>query len=424
MKKVSFFLTIPLIALIFASCGENIHSQNGGKSAKVNAKDRELLNDINDKKNPSALETSAEPKALRIYIDHSGSMRGYTEFDYAKFVSAISDLQSIMRNDTYFWGDKNAVDNTKVLGQVLAQHNFNGADTPFPKIFEAMVAHADTTRQINFIITDGIISLKANEMNYLESSLGQIKNQIRDAIKSRPGMAVCVYRLVSGYSNNKGGKDFYYTFQPGKSVKLKDVQRPFFVIAIGHRDNVQWLVNHINANKATTLTAYNNADCIAFGLHRHDVKLNFGKNERYFTKTKTGLKLKASSGSFTIKPKLPPCLLTSMTVDEIQQNIEMLVNGQKEKDPIFSLSVVGTNLMLKCKNISRIKKMHNVVTIKLPNIIPAKWKEYSSDDDSNIANDADQQNRTYALYTLLQGLYEATDAGTMLIDAEFTFDKK
>jgi len=60
----------------------------------------------------------------------------------------------------------------------------------------------------------------------------------------------------------------------------------------------------------------------------------------------------------------------------------------------------------------------------LKKTIPSEWTSlWSSEDDSNIARDPMEQQRTFALSYLLTGLYEATDGSQMLIDTEVKFKK-
>lgn len=367
-------------------------------------------------------ENAEAPASLRIYIDNSGSMKGYTEYLSEKFYAPLNELCAFPNSEMFFWGDKKPIEynSDKPIAQTFSNYSFPGADTPFPTIFENIVKDIDTTGRLEFIVTDGIISLKANQQKYLESSLGQIKQQISKAIGSSPDIAVCVYRLMGGYSNDKGPKDLYYTCQVGKSVKLKDANRPFFVIAFGKRANIQWLIEQIETNKAIK-PALANAEYLAFGIHKHDTALKMF-NSKYFSGNEKNMKLKYVSGSFTIKPDLPPCLFANMTDEEIQKGIELLVNGQP--DDVFSIKVRNNRLELKCSNIGLIKKPKNTITIKLKNSIPEKWlTTYSSNNDLNIKDDIVEQTRTYALETLLQGIFEATDVNKLLIDAEMTFSK-
>ena len=404
MKRILFYFTMLFAAFAINSC-------NGSSEQPV-------INPDDEKQNVSRQledgETASAPTSLRIHIDNSGSMRGYTEWQQTNFVTAISDIASLEGASVRMWGnDKIIVGN---MATALEKNNFSGADTPFPTIFKTMVGNIDTTDCLEVIVTDGIISLKREDQKNIEASLGQIKNEIRDALKSVPGMAVCVWRLTSGYSNNKGGRDLYFTKQPGRSVKLKEVQRPFFVIAVGKRANIQWLIDEISSKKET-MTAMSGAEYLAFGIHDHTTSLKLSSS-KYFKNNK----LTAMSGSFKVSPDLPECLFDNMTAEEIQQGLELLVNG--EKDDNFSATVKGHRLEFKCKSIGKIKKPKNTVTIQLKNTLPDKWlRDYNSDDDTSIKEDIEQQSRTYALATLLRGIYEATDAGKMLIDAKLTFSK-
>ena len=362
------------------------------------------------------IEQSDEPSGIRVYIDNSGSMRGYAEGQNAVFISAISDLKSLKNGEAYFWGAKPQTPIKGIIGAALAKNPFAGQDTPFPTIIAQLEHEAAHNDVLTFIVTDGIIGVNSKQAQFLQQSLGQIKNDIRDSALVESGMAISVFRLQSGYSN-KSKRSFYYTHK-NVPVKLDSVkQRPFFVIAIGKRSHVQWMIDKINSEGS--LSSYKQANSITFGLHEHNKVLHFSDKKSFNQDGGTYI-LTKKNGAFDLLADLPECLVKDLGASYLQQHLEVLLNDNKKN---ISSSIKGNTLSLKCNEIRDISAKNNVITVRLKKIIPDEWFKWSSDDDSNIAKDMMEQQRTFALTCLLKGLYEATDDGRMLIDTTIKFTK-
>ena len=379
---------------------------------------------------PSSVEPEEEPDSIRVYIDNSGSMRGYTEGQNFAFINAISDLKSVKNGEAYFWGAKPRKPITGIIGEALAKNSFNGQETPFPSMIAQLEHEAAKSGALTFIVTDGIIGVSSKQSQYLQQSLGQIKNDIRDSAKVEQGMAISVFRLVSGYSN-KSSKSYYYTHK-NTPVKLDSAnQRPFFVIAIGKRANIQWFMNKVINDGS--LSAYKSAASITFGLHNHEAKLAL--SDRLAFEQKGGsAKLKKTKGTFSLKANIPACLAQDPKLDYIKQNLEVKLNDEQlscltsakidKDDPKKGFFVDENTLYVIYDQVRNISTTDNVITIRLKKTIPTQWTtQWSSEDDSNIAKDQMEQTRTFALSYLLNGLYEATDGDQMLLDTKFEFKK-
>lgn len=380
---------------------------------------------------PEAIEQGVEPDSIRVYIDNSGSMRGYAEGQNSVFINAISDLKSLKNGEVYFWGSKPHKPISGLIGQALTQNPFAGQDSPFPAIIAQLEHEAVRSNALTFIVTDGIIGLNSKQAQFLKPSLGQIKNDIRDSAKVESDIAISVYRLQSGYSN-KSRRSFYYTHR-NTPVKLDSAnQRPFFVIAIGKRPNVQWLLDKVKSDES--LSTYKQATNLTFGLHQHETKLSFS-DRLAFEQKGNALKLKKTKGTFSLKANIPACLVKDPGIDYLKQNLDVQLNNKERLSSLPSAKIDKENpqkgfyvdehtLYIIYDQVRNISPVDNVITVQLKKTIPTEWtSSWSSEDDSNIAHDFMEQQRTFALKYLLQGLYEATDGGQMLIDTKFQFKK-
>lgn len=429
MKKLMLFMAVTTCLLLVA-CGD-FKCDQCDKTFKTEASLNKHIERIHKGIcPPPKIEGSQEPDSVRVYIDNSGSMRGYTEGQNSVFINAISDLKSVKNGEAYFWGAKPKTPITGIIGESLARNSFNGQDTPFPSMIAQLEHEAAKSGALTFIVTDGIIGVSSKQALYLKESLGQIKNDIRDSAKVEQGMAISVFRLVSGYSN-KSTKSYYYTHK-NTPVKLDSAnQRPFFVIAIGKRANIQWFINKVRNDGS--LSAYKSADNITFGLHEHEAKLALS-DKLAFEQKGSSVKLKKIRGTFSLKANLPACLAQDPKLDYMKQNLEVKLNDEQlsclasakidKDDPKKGFFIDENTLYVIYDKVQNISSTDNVITIRLKKTIPTQWTtQWSSDDDSNIAKDQMEQTRTFALSYLLTGLYEATDGNQMLLDTKFEFKK-
>lgn len=410
MKKIFTLVLIAATAMAMTACNEC------GKKKKTGG-------DKPDTPPPAqvSLENAEAPASLRIYIDNSGSMKGYTESSTKdNFTSAISKLEGIkgVKHETFFWGNKRPIDPNMLIGKALDLNPFSGAETPIPAILGLMSRESVDSNSLEFFVTDGIVSPKNGDAKYLKESLEQVKNAICDSVKQNPDIAVCIFRLTSGYVNKKANS-YYYTYKNQK-VKLPELaMRPFFVIAVGKRAKIQWLLDNFATDE--NLALYAKAEHISFGIHNHDTAVKLS-NKSQFTTQKDGLKLTKKGGDFKLMANLPDCLVKDLGEEYINKNLEVLLNGQPDSN--FRGSIKGNSLSITCSEIRNIRNQKNTITVRLKKKLPEEWmNNYNSDDDTNIKDDILQQTKTFALATLLQGIYEATDGGQMLIDTEIRFTK-
>jgi len=416
MKKFHLFSVIIItiaMGFYFTQCGK------GGKNVKGGLGEGTAL---------EISEPSQEPDSVRVYIDNSGSMRGYTEGENSVFVNAVSDLVSLKNGKAFFWSTQNPKPVNGLIAQALTNNVFNGQDTPFPNIFAKMEHEAVASNALTFIITDGIIGVNSKQAGFLKESLGQIKNEIRDSATVEEDMAVSIFRFESGYSN-KNRNSYYYTHK-NTPVKLDSAnKRPFYVIAVGKRAYIQWLQDKVKGDEK--LEKYQKAANITFGLHNHNTKLDFMDKKSFEAKGKI-MQLKRKSGPFILKADMPKCLVNDLGIDYLKKNLIVKLNGEvmpnigrlDKDDPQKGFYVDESSICVAYDQIRNISSLDNTLTISMKKTIPPQWTQtWNSDDDSNIARDMMEQQRTFALGYLLQGLYEATDGGKMLIETEIQFKK-
>lgn len=409
MKK-TLWIACFLSALAYAGCSSR---------PAANEHDEENTEIQNDKKTPAdkedtpsttveppKTESLSAPSAVKVFIDNSGSMKGYFEAD-GNFIRAISNLKSMDNGSAYFWGEE-----TKALQKItpsLASYSNFGADTPFPIILARLEALAQEN-SLNFLVTDGIIGMKSSEN--LKKMLPEIQDVIKDSVNNYPGIAAAVFRFTSGYVNKNS---HYYTCQ-GR-VKLPAIPaRPYFVIAIGRQAQLRWFLREIATDESLAL--YQQAERITFGIHDHEKAIPFNDSK----KIKNG-KLKGGVKEINLTADLPLCLLSDVGPEYIRENIEITLNGTKHNSLECS-ALNGRSITITHSDAKHINQGKNIIHIKLQKKIPPVWLEtYSSENDAQIDTDPAEQGKTFALSYLLNGLKLGLEADNVLIDTQFEFVK-
>ena len=347
-------------------------------------------------------------------------MKGYVEGSNATFISAIGDLQSLLdaqHDKTFFWGDEQPLsgDMMNLAGVLKGSNKFTGKTTNIPEILGKMATEASS--HLSFFVTDGIPSPE-NTVG-LENSMGTVKNAIANSLKGKENIAVAIFRKTSGYTG------VYYDYK-NSPHKLKNVmERPFFVIAVGTRDEIQWLMNQIATPTSTVCKSFRtDTEQITFGLHKHNPELAFS-NAQDFSVGKDGkLKLKKTSGEIKLYANMPKCLTQDLGEKYITTNWTKVFNDKPAAN--FNLNLVNNQITLSCLEIrDLVLNKENTITIQLDKTKQLEeWYRYSSSDDTNIEKGSAPQTETFFLQALLDGIYEAIEGGTpYLINTKITFIK-
>lgn len=196
-----------------------------------------------------AAQSNVEFNELTILMDSSASMKGYSapngNRDFtAAIVSLFSAVSPEVDIESAYVG-ANAKDEVSISkvekGQYQAQITngkvVTGAGSQLDKII-AKIAEENDEDEVTCLITDGILSGTNSEISanreFNVKNLPLLENRVRLAAKEakKEGLDFLIYRLVTSFTGN------YYDYQ-NRVHKLSGVDRPFFIIAIGDKANLQ-----------------------------------------------------------------------------------------------------------------------------------------------------------------------------------------
>lgn len=347
-----------------------------------------------------------------IYIDASGSMKGYFLSDNPGFINTISSLMSIADSSkVYFMGNPKVYAGlTKDIVQNLRRQPNNTATT-FAHSFEQMCRQSGGSK-VCFLVTDGIMSVG----NKTGLALKDLQNAIEKTLKANgAGKSVAVLRYTGEFLSNPAKSIYYYDCNDKRHVLNCD-NRPYFVIIVGEKD----VLRYIRSVAAAKLQP---AQAVYFGVH----DMAGHQNNTCITTSDTinEARLEIPGAPIVLNATLPACF-AHFDAGYVKTNLTVSINGvtigkQYESESNTRISNQELNIVLdQTKNIIA-PAFDGKVTIKLTvaNPMPAQWQAYSSDDDTQIENEG--ANTTFGLSTLLQGIKNSMDAEPTLIEFTYIF---
>lgn len=356
--------------------------------------------------------------SAEIYIDASGSMKGYFISDECVFSGQLAKLKSYISNtQVYFVGQREPFRErmTTIISDLKKQPNKTA--TNFDELL-TMLCKKSTPDKLCFLVSDGIMSIGKTTNKALEE-LGVI---VKDSIsKNGKDKAVAIFQYASEFISNSSANVYYWNHK-NEGVNLKCNDRPYYVIAVGSKEAIRSLRNDAKRKLSPVQSLY-------FGIHDyagHNKTTQAEKIEAHLEKPYEDVVLNAT---------LPPCLLYYSN-KYICDNMVVEMNGKEvsreaynpEQKPDSVIQNGSLNIIIKQEKLPLNSDAEGLVefTVKIKNVLPEEWTGgvtgLSSSDDTQIATASMQQKKTYGLETLLNGIKSALDPEDNLIEIKFKFN--
>ena len=264
MNRIILFFLVTAISCCVLSCGnrtndntlENSSYQDTAKTATASIQ-QESAFDI------SALKK--ENSSPILYLDCSKSMAGYLEAqDCFVFNSVIAGL--LYRNEStsaHLFGveEQKGISRKDFIDLVDSKRIHWASESDLRKMINAMANNCNSGRtDISYLITDGIMSGTdaqiSNNRDHSKHDLPYWQADMEATLrKCGSNVAVLVVQYISGFTT-KAAKQYYYYCYDNTHVELKEVPRPFYIVALGTLDAVKKLQEDINTNDR--LSTYKN----------------------------------------------------------------------------------------------------------------------------------------------------------------------
>lgn len=391
MKKIVILLVIAILAIVFSRT-----------TSKVKVIDHNKLHS-----NMAAIDEPAKsPSTAQIYIDASGSMKGYFISDKPDFNNVMGYLWGYAGNQKVFFvgqGSPYTGIVANLLSNLKAQPN--NTASPLDYLIPDLCRKSDN-RDICFLVTDGIQSIGRGNM---QMALEQYKQRLKQTLGTFAGnKAIAVLKYSAEFKSDPGRRIFYFDMHDAPKA-INVIKRPYYVIAVGDKAVIRDLKEHASAKLMPEEQIY-------FGIH--DYK---GHNANKQQEAPT-LKLENPNKDITLSATLPKCI-QNVDNDYICENSCIFQNGIKKDATVI---YTGGSLKVNVNPTTAPAMVPDTggyvnYDVKVRNVIPLRWTNLSSNDDRNIQINASEKTKTFSLKYLLEAIKEAFDHEENLIEIKYKF---
>lgn len=405
MKKPAIFIlaAAALIAVLIATL--TLNSCGGGSKSGDD-------DDTVVEHSTTTEETDQQPEQVNVVIDKSASMKGYfNKGEMTPLLNTISKIANSGKNEgsVRFFGG-NAI--SKYATALQGASGF-AKDTDMEAILGKLVAEADTVPMA--FITDGIMSPEEGP-----SGIPQMIEEIKRLLK-KADLGYVVYRINSPY------KGSYWIEQSRlknyHSQNISVVNRPLFVILMGPKKEIRYLqLNNPIKEKF---------EAMAFNTHDNHENLTMYYSDETVFKLEEGKYTKVGSvEKYEFGFQFPKCLRER--IEKLSpENAKLTLNGTELKKWTVKLQPGSDNIALlyipnKGPNESEpfdeeaMKEDESELELEFETADFNSWNAYHSDNDSTIANDINEQAKTFGLKYLIEAFREAQDNEEVKVSFKFT----
>ncbi len=257
MKKVLvIFIGTVIMGALFICC-HGAHSNGEKKGGAKETSDQ----------TPSAASPSntnqigAHVEAVDIYVDASGSMKGYIDGVQGKLKEVVPLLIPNLTNCDRMglckenikcytiYNKKPKLKDTDTFGPSITNASiFNGQSTEVHEMFKVVADEVvNNPNHVGIIVSDCILSFSGNELknnkekNY--NDIAVLRTEVTQAmtVLYNKGMNVCIVKYTSDFNGN-----YYYDYHNQKLSSAKNQtmkKRPFYLVLVGKRELVDAMFN-------------------------------------------------------------------------------------------------------------------------------------------------------------------------------------
>lgn len=347
---------------------------------------------------------------LKVYVENSGSMDAYmcsgsnlkdAVFDYVSDLHRLADTCSLNYINSKIIPYKG---NLRSFIKDLTPSSFaaaggNRKNTDLMQIFENILKE-HTPNTISIFVSDCILDLPQNSIDFLGNCQISIKNTFNEALSKNPYMGVEIIKLQSKFEG--------YWYCGHNSEFLKDVKRPYYIWIIGNQNYLAELNKKVPIENIIggikEYSAYAASQPIPFDIEKKDYVINH-----------TG----------KIKVEILVNLNGALQSRDIYKNIAQYKTDNPNQVKVISVDEIIEKTSkyshMITLEIQNPKTIHSeTVTFSYPNV--ATW--VSNSDDTSGENVKANLNRTTGLMALIKGVAEAYKDYSMYGSISFELKNK
>jgi len=352
-------------------------------------------------------ESYSQPTRQLIYIDVTGSMTPYYVKDKRNsVVDALSAVLTLIDRDSCrvrFLNDSQVV--KKRYANDILQRAYNNNDnrlkqvTAFENMFkDAVDSVSNTPGTIVYLITDGILSLNKKDNN-MEYYLNELKSQITKSLSQGCSNVACgIYRYLGDFNGT-------YINCLEKTVMNQRLQRPFYIIAFGNKEQIRWLARQQNDKLG------NPKGKLFIGTH------DFKGHTQAVLSNPPIRHLEKPGEAVTLVLSLPECMKNEIDITKCR--VTGVANPYKVEKEISNgnLNIILPQDCGFCIDTSGLV----TIDVSMPNEITGEWtKEWSTDNDT-LGPDSIS---TFGLASLINGIVAGLQPDSVFFKTTFQYRLK
>jgi hypothetical protein len=351
--------------------------------------------------------------AYNIYIENSGSMAGYlgNASDFKKvLIDFISDIPAQLKKDPrlFFVNDHVCSPQMKKIPLVnyimqltpgtLRSVCSSSGTSLLPQVIDSCTS--DMKGKVNILVSDCIFSDKNGSTTALAEA--QMKVFMSKKLEKEGNISTIVLKFNSSFSGL-----YYNEFKGGKGIKVNNINRPYYLLIFGHKENLAAMLQNIDFK---SYPGYEASYCLSAVDSKDDVY--------------AAMSYKNKKGDYSIA--MPSCLMRLTDANgnkgELQFSFDADLSRLGYLDGYLldtksyvvndGFSVVNIkkedtlyNLTLKTVRLSS----RHALTLHLKYDIPAWVSNTGNENDSN-PTDSIQQHQTFGFKQLMSGISQAYKA--------------
>lgn len=225
-------------------------------------------------------DISGDSIELKVYVENSGSMDAYmcagsnlkdAVFDYISDLNRFStscSLNYINSKIIPYNGDLRSF--IKDLSPAsFAKAGGNKKNTDLMQIFDTIIK-AQNPRTVSVFVSDCILDIPQNAIDFLGNCQVSIKNTFKDAISANPRLGVEIIKLESKF-------DGYWYCGQNREL-LNNVKRPYYIWLIGDQRYLAKFNKHVPVENIIggikEYCAYATSQSIPFDIERNSFVVN------------------------------------------------------------------------------------------------------------------------------------------------------
>ena len=341
-----------------------------------------------------------EPSEAEIYIDASYSIKPYFAADNSTATTTVSEFKNIHDGKALVYFIGNSTPYRGLVANIMMRDPFNGKTSTFHDFFKDAACKIDTTDVIVYLVTDGIMSIGRNADT--SKALAELRGKITASLKGHKDLAGAIFRYTGGY------KGPYFNCFDHKKPLTQEMNRPYYIIALGKTKHITWLQSKTADLNCPTGSLF-------MGLH------NLDEHKKAVLTEGDICPIQYTDNDVVLTLDLPECL-KNIDISKARPRLTQS-NGDTIKAEFVK---IGSTLqatinhndeqVIDCDSYGKVR-----INLSIPNVCPTSWTgDWNCDKDEQ----GPDSTTTFGLKYLVNGIFNAFEKDSVLLSVDYSYTRQ